>query len=62
MFDSEFVLYALLFLCGHVAATGRRPRFEPLPKCSECVPPEDIVAPGVGFDLTTSYATTAIRY
>ncbi|KAH8585747.1 hypothetical protein B0O99DRAFT_706830 [Bisporella sp. PMI_857] len=44
------------------AATGRRPRFEPLPPCSECVSVEDIQAPGIGIDLTTSYATAAIRY
>ena len=41
---------------------GRRPRFEPLPMCPDCVPREDILAPGIGFDLTTSYATAAIRY
>ena len=53
----------LLFcLILHVAAMGRRPRFEPLPICPDCVPREDILAPGIGFDLTTSYATAAIRY
>ena len=54
--------FALLLTIGHVAATGRRPRFEPLPMCLDCVPYEEIVAPGIGFDLTTSYATAAIRY
>ena len=54
--------FALLLTIGHVAATGRRPRFEPLPMCLDCVPYEEIVAHGIGFDLTTSYATAAIRY
>ncbi|KAH7409420.1 hypothetical protein BKA64DRAFT_397085 [Cadophora sp. MPI-SDFR-AT-0126] len=30
--------------------------------CEECVPRERILAPGVGFDLASSYATVAIRY
>lgn len=57
-----YILSFLLCLSAHTAAIGRRPRFEPLPRCSGCVPREDIVAPAVGFDLTTSYATAAIRY
>lgn len=52
----------LLFLDISVAARGRRPRFEPLPRCPGCVSREDIVAPGIGFDMTFSYATAAIRY
>ena len=58
----SYFLSTLLFLSQDVIATARRPRFEPLPICSDCVPPEDIIAPGVGIDLTTSYATAAIRY
>jgi hypothetical protein len=53
---------ALLSFDDHAAAQGRRLRFEPFPMCSDCVPREDILVPGVGFDLTTSYATAAIRY
>ncbi|KAG7005353.1 hypothetical protein G7Y79_00020g048810 [Physcia stellaris] len=30
--------------------------------CLNCVPYEQIVSPGIGFDLTTSYASAAIRY
>ncbi|KAL2074631.1 hypothetical protein VTL71DRAFT_8409 [Oculimacula yallundae] len=30
--------------------------------CDECVPKELIQAPGIGFDLSSSYATVAIRY
>ncbi|PVH88932.1 hypothetical protein DL98DRAFT_508791 [Cadophora sp. DSE1049] len=30
--------------------------------CEECVPRELIHAPGIGFDLASSYATVAIRY
>jgi len=37
-------------------------RDEPFPHCNGCVPREKIVAPGIGFDLTTSYGTSAIRY
>lgn len=55
-------LSALLCVCAHVAAMGRRPRFEPLPKCFDCVSRQGILAPGIGFDLTISYATAAIRY
>jgi hypothetical protein len=58
-FQSRFL--ALLLLAVFVMA-GRRPRFEPLPECSECVSREDALAPGIGFDLTDSYGTTAIRY
>ena len=54
--------FALLLSIVHVAAVGRRPRFEPLPICLDCVPYTEIIAPGIGFDLTTSYATAAIRY
>ena len=57
-----YFLLALLCLNQNVVATGRRPRFEPLPVCSDCVPLEDITAAGIGFDLTTSYATAAIRF
>lgn len=57
-----YALSTLLYLSAHVAAIGRRPRFEPLPMCFDCVSREDILAPGIGFDLTTSYATVAIRY
>lgn len=35
---------------------------EPLPVCAECVPREDILTPGIGFDLADSYGTAAIRY
>ena len=63
MIAQMYSLPALLLLITHVAAaTGRRPRFEPLPMCPDCVPREDILAPGIGFDLTTSYAAAAIRY
>jgi len=55
-------LSTFLCLTSNVAAMGRRPRFEPLPICEVCVPREDILAPGIGFDLTTSYGTAAIRY
>jgi hypothetical protein len=33
----------------------RKPRFEPIKVCGDCIPRETIVAPGIGFDLTTSY-------
>ncbi|RDL40781.1 uncharacterized protein BP5553_00760 [Venustampulla echinocandica] len=32
------------------------------PTCDQCVPRELIVAPAVGFDLTLTYGTVAIRY
>lgn len=57
-----YTLSAMLCLIAHAAAMGRRPRFEPLPMCPDCVPRDDIWAPGIGFDLTISYATAAIRY
>ncbi len=57
-----YTLSALLCLITHAAAMGRRPRFEPLPICQDCVPRKEILAPGIGFDLTNSYATAAIRY
>lgn len=38
------------------ASMGRRPRFEPLPMCFDCLTPD------IGIDLTTSYATVAIHY
>lgn len=62
MIAHMYYLPALLSLIVHVAAMGRRPRFEPLPICPDCVPRKDILAPGIGFDLTTSYAAAAIRY
>lgn len=62
MIAQMYSLPALLFLITHVGATERRPRFEPLPMCPDCVPRKDILAPGIGFDLTTSYAAAAIRY
>ena len=57
-----FALVTLLLLDLFVEAEGRKSRFEPLPKCPHCVPREDHVSPGIGFDLTFSYATAAIRY
>lgn len=57
-----YALNTLLCLSAHVTAMGHRPRFEPLPLCFDFVSREDILAPGIGFDLTTSYATVAIRY
>jgi len=57
-----YFLPALLCLNRDVLATARRPPFEPLPVCADCVPREDIIAAGIGFDLTTSYATAAIRF
>ena len=51
-----YTMSALLCLTIPVAATGRRPRFEALPMCSDCVPRENILAPGFGFDLTTAYS------
>ena len=62
MITLTHTLSALICLSDHAAAMGRRPRFEPLPICADCVPREDILAPGIGFDLTNSYATAAIRY
>jgi len=62
MIALTYIWSGLLCLSAHAAAMGLRPRFEPLPRCPECVPREDIVASGIGFDLTTSYATAAIRY
>ena len=56
-----YFLPALIFLSKDAIA-GRRPRFEPLPVCSDCVSPDDIIAPGIGIDLTTSYATVAVRF
>ena len=56
------LLLITLFTRQDIVTAGRRPRFEPLHVCPDCVPREDIVAAGVGFDLTTSYATAAIRF
>ncbi len=61
MFRLRYHLLTLLTL-SVLATARRRPRFEPLPICSKCVSREDILAPGIGFDLTTSYGTAAIRY
>ena len=61
MIALTYALSTLLCLSAHVTA-GRRPRFEPLPMCLDCVSREDILIPGIGFDLTTAYATVAIRY
>ena len=58
----RYVLSTLLWSSVSVVAVGRRPRWEPLPRCDGCVSRRDILAPGVGFDLTFSYATAAIRY
>jgi hypothetical protein len=58
-FQSRFL--ALLLLAVFVTA-GRRHHFEPLPEGSECVSREDALAPGIGFDLTDSHGTAAIRY
>ncbi|PGH34118.1 hypothetical protein GX50_03081 [[Emmonsia] crescens] len=33
-----------------------------LPTCDKCISEEDILAPGIGFDITDSYGTAAIRY
>ncbi|OJD18070.1 hypothetical protein AJ78_01900 [Emergomyces pasteurianus Ep9510] len=33
-----------------------------LPECEECIPQADILAPGIGFDITDSYGTAAVRY
>lgn len=57
-----YALSTLLCLSAHVTAMGRRPRFEPLPMCFDCVSREDILTPDIGIDLTTSYATVAIHY
>jgi len=57
----RFIL-AALFCIFTVVMTGRRHRMEPLPVCAECVPREDILTPGIGFDLADSYGTAAIRY
>jgi hypothetical protein len=62
MITLRYHTLVLLSFGAHVAALCHRPRFEPLPSCSDCVAREDILAPGIGFDLTTSYATAAIRY
>jgi hypothetical protein len=55
------VSLALLLLAVFVTA-GRRHRFEPLPECSVRDSREDTLAPGIGFDLTDSHGTAAIRY
>jgi len=56
-------LIALPFLLAmaNVQGVGARGRICPLPLCDECIPRYMIYAPGIGFDLTTSYATSAIR-
>ncbi|KAH6667942.1 hypothetical protein B0J14DRAFT_642249 [Halenospora varia] len=65
-FGNLFVVWNLLFTerpskhfdtTQDVVTDGRQ-----LPVCSECVPREFIVAPGVGIDLTSTYGTVAIRY
>lgn len=61
MIGYRYQLLAVLVLAVLVTA-GRRHRFEPLPECTECVSREDALAPGIGFDLTDSYGTAAIRY
>ncbi|TVY94428.1 hypothetical protein LAWI1_G000759 [Lachnellula willkommii] len=61
MIGYHYHLLALLLLAVVVTA-GRRHRFEPLPECSECISREDALAPGIGFDLTDSCGTAAIRY
>jgi len=52
----------LLGLLGVGEASGPRPQFEPLPKCSGCWSREDMLLPGIGFSLTTSYATAAVLF
>lgn len=47
-----FLLATVRF--AHCGKPGK-PRWEPLPVCQDCVSPELIIAPGVGFDLTPSY-------
>ncbi|OCK74284.1 hypothetical protein K432DRAFT_409985 [Lepidopterella palustris CBS 459.81] len=46
----------------YASTPGDRPRFGPLPRCAECVLRESIIAPGVGFDVTPSYGTAAVRF
>ncbi|KLJ11902.1 hypothetical protein EMPG_12955 [Blastomyces silverae] len=33
-----------------------------LPTCDKCISKEDILTPGIGFDIADSYGTAAIRY
>ena len=51
-----------LFLASTMGFAGQPHRWEPLPKCSQCIARTDILAPGIGIDLTPSYGTAAIRY
>lgn len=57
-----FTVAVLHCLSFHVAPMGRRPHFQPLPMCPDCVLRKDILAPGIGFHLSTSFATAAISY
>ena len=52
----------LLWSGACVLAKEGRPRWEPLPRCRDCVFHKDIVAPGIRVELTFLYATAAIRY
>jgi hypothetical protein len=49
-----------LLLASVLYATSRKPRFEPLEPCDDCISRDVIVAPGIGFDLTTSYGCSFI--
>lgn len=50
-------LFALTF-----CVAARPPRFEPFPNYSNCAQRDDDLAPAIGFHITTSYATAAVRY
>lgn len=53
--------YLSLVLLLGTGLSGQEPgRFEPFPYCVDCVPTDQIVAPGVGFDLTTSYGNVPL--
>ncbi|EEH43165.2 uncharacterized protein PADG_07985 [Paracoccidioides brasiliensis Pb18] len=64
-YGSSFFLLALAIVgnadsCTWAQGEDRNP--EGLPICEKCVSREDILAPGIGFDIADSYGTAAIRY
>ena len=61
-YEVEYPYLLTLLSLGALTIAGRRPRFETLPECSECVPIADGLELGVGIDLTTTYRTAAIQY
>jgi hypothetical protein len=48
-----FLSIVLFAFSAHSASQA--PFRHPLKTCESCVPAEEITAPGIGFDLTTSY-------